>query len=153
MKEHAQPAAVDRPTEDSNIMALLSEQEALAAAARRRLHRRYLLIIAALIVMMFLLPKLHGRDSSPQVTAVPAQTASAETYARTRRSSDKAEPQSTQTAETEPPAPAYYIGNKKSKIFHRPDCGSLPVEKNQVIFDSRDLAVEDGYSPCGRCNP
>lgn len=55
--------------------------------------------------------------------------------------------------ETDPPAPDYYVGNKNSKIFHRPDCKSLPAEKNQVRFETRDEAVEEGYTPCGRCNP
>jgi competence protein ComEC len=46
-----------------------------------------------------------------------------------------------------------YIGNLNSKKFHRPTCGSLPAEKNQVFFDSRAEAVEQGYVPCKRCNP
>ena len=46
-----------------------------------------------------------------------------------------------------------YIGNLNSKKFHRPTCDSLPAEKNQVFFDSRAEAVEQGYVPCKRCNP
>ena len=46
-----------------------------------------------------------------------------------------------------------YIGNKNSKIFHRPGCGSLPAEKNRVEFSSRDDAISSGYSPCGSCEP
>ncbi|MGN0107109.1 MAG: Ada metal-binding domain-containing protein [Hominilimicola sp.] len=46
-----------------------------------------------------------------------------------------------------------YIGNKKSKKFHSPDCCSLPAEKNRVEFSSRDEAVNRGYSPCGNCCP
>lgn len=46
-----------------------------------------------------------------------------------------------------------YIGNKKSKKFHRPDCRTLPAEKNRIIFSSRDKAVNSGYSPCANCAP
>lgn len=46
-----------------------------------------------------------------------------------------------------------YIGNIKSKKFHRFDCKTLPAEKNRVEFSSRDEAVNSGYSPCGNCNP
>lgn len=55
-------------------------------------------------------------------------------------------------AETEPAA-TIYIGNKNSKKFHLPTCSSLPAEKNQIFFESREEAIENGYSPCGSCNP
>lgn len=44
-----------------------------------------------------------------------------------------------------------YIGNKNSKKFHRPDCRTLPAEKNRVTFDSMKDAINSGYSPCGNC--
>lgn len=46
-----------------------------------------------------------------------------------------------------------YIGNKKSRKFHRPSCQSLPERQNQVIFDSREEAVKEGYVPCKSCKP
>lgn len=46
-----------------------------------------------------------------------------------------------------------YIGNVKSHVFHRSDCKNLPAEKNQIQFDSREQAIEFGYTPCGNCNP
>lgn len=46
-----------------------------------------------------------------------------------------------------------YIGNVNSRVFHRPDCAGLPAERNQVLFGSREEAVEAGYTPCGRCKP
>lgn len=46
-----------------------------------------------------------------------------------------------------------YIGNKKSKVFHRPSCGSLPSGKNQVYFSSRSYALAKGYKPCSHCDP
>ena len=48
-----------------------------------------------------------------------------------------------------------YIGNKKSHVFHRSTCSSASSmsEKNKVEFSSRDEAIEEGYKPCGKCNP
>ncbi len=46
-----------------------------------------------------------------------------------------------------------YIGNKKSKKFHRVTCEGLPSDKNAVEFASRDKAFDAGYSPCANCKP
>lgn len=46
-----------------------------------------------------------------------------------------------------------YIGNKNSKKYHKVDCTSLPKETNRVYFLSEQEAVNNGYSPCGNCNP
>ena len=46
-----------------------------------------------------------------------------------------------------------YIGNKNTKKFHVPSCGSLPAEKNRVYFSSRNQAVSQGYAACKRCHP
>jgi len=46
-----------------------------------------------------------------------------------------------------------YIGNKNSLKFHLPTCPNLPAVGNQVYFDSREDAVDSGYSPCGVCKP
>jgi len=46
-----------------------------------------------------------------------------------------------------------YIGNKKSKKFHRPTCRSLPKESNRVYLSSREEAMDKGYDPCGNCKP
>ncbi|MBC7341776.1 MAG: MBL fold metallo-hydrolase [Clostridia bacterium] len=46
-----------------------------------------------------------------------------------------------------------YIGNRNSKIFHRPTCTSLPEPQNRVIFTSREEAIKAGYRLCKRCRP
>lgn len=51
---------------------------------------------------------------------------------------------------------ASYILNTNTKKFHYPSCSSVDdmKEKNkQEFFGSRDEAVAQGYSPCGRCKP
>ncbi|WP_223166089.1 thermonuclease family protein [Methanobrevibacter millerae] len=48
-----------------------------------------------------------------------------------------------------------YIGNSNSHKFHYPTCSSCSkiAEKNKVVFNSRDDAINQGYVPCKRCNP
>jgi len=46
-----------------------------------------------------------------------------------------------------------YIGNIKSKKFHKTTCSNLPSEQNMVLFNSKSEAENQGYSPCGNCNP
>jgi competence protein ComEC len=50
-------------------------------------------------------------------------------------------------------AGSLYIGNKNSKIFHLDSCKSLPQEQNRVYFNSRQAALDAGYTPCGTCKP
>jgi micrococcal nuclease len=48
-----------------------------------------------------------------------------------------------------------YVGNKRTYVFHRPDCpyaGKVP-EKNRIIFRNRLDAIKIGYTPCKRCKP
>lgn len=62
--------------------------------------------------------------------------------------------ESIQTNETATePEEGGYIGNKNTKKFHRPDCRTLPAEKNQVPLSSREEAISMGYEPCGNCLP
>ena len=48
-----------------------------------------------------------------------------------------------------------YYANTNSKKFHLKTCGSAQtiLDKNLYISDSRDELIDEGYSPCGRCNP
>lgn len=51
---------------------------------------------------------------------------------------------------------ANYILNTNTKKFHYPSCSSVDdmKEKNkQEFYGTRDEAVAQGYSPCGRCKP
>ncbi|MCD6320068.1 MAG: thermonuclease family protein [Candidatus Desulfofervidaceae bacterium] len=50
---------------------------------------------------------------------------------------------------------AYYLGNKKSHKFHRPDCkyGKKIFPSNLVIFKTKWDAFFQGFSPCRSCKP
>ena len=144
-------AAADRQDQETDRNSELQQEK--LREAKRRLHRNYLLIVALLLVLMCLLPRLYGTGSVSSAAVSTSSGASAQRSTVTRRSSGKQGIQSTLLPETEPPEPDYYIGNKSSKVFHRPDCASLPAEKNQIRFDTRAEAEEEGYSPCARCSP
>ncbi len=46
-----------------------------------------------------------------------------------------------------------YIGNMNSGKFHQTFCYTLPKAENRVYFYSRNVAVENGYIPCKKCQP
>jgi len=52
---------------------------------------------------------------------------------------------------TAPATEGEFIGNKKSKVFHLPSCGSLPAEQNRTFFTSRNDAINAGFKPCSNC--
>ena len=49
----------------------------------------------------------------------------------------------------------YYLGNKNSFRFHRPNCpfGRKVFKNNIIRFQSRYEAFWEGYSPCKKCRP
>ena len=60
-----------------------------------------------------------------------------------------AEPTETQTGQT-------YILNTSSKKFHLPTCSSaenLKEENKETYTGARQELIDQGYTPCGRCNP
>lgn len=69
---------------------------------------------------------------------------------------EESENGTTDTATTETSADITYILNTNTKKFHKPSCSSVNQmsEKNkQEYTGSRDDLIEQGYSPCGSCNP
>lgn len=49
-----------------------------------------------------------------------------------------------------------FIANKNTKKFHYPYCSSVKQMKNKnkkELNCSREEAIQQGYSPCGNCNP
>lgn len=48
-------------------------------------------------------------------------------------------------------SPAYYIGNTRSHKFHQPNCSALPAEQNQIVFDTKEKALSEDYTPCSNC--
>ena len=49
-----------------------------------------------------------------------------------------------------------YVGNKNKMRLHKATCTSLPKEKNQVLFETLDEAIEAGFTEdneCPNCKP
>jgi len=46
-----------------------------------------------------------------------------------------------------------YIGNISTSVFHKDDCSYLPDQANRVTYQTRQAAVDAGYTPCGHCKP
>ena len=68
-----------------------------------------------------------------------------------RAEGDEAPAEDTQT-----PAETTYILNTSSKKFHLPDCSgvdSMNPANRQTYVGSREALLDEGYSPCGQCNP
>ncbi|MCS7280723.1 MAG: thermonuclease family protein [Desulfobacterota bacterium] len=57
--------------------------------------------------------------------------------------------------ESKPDTETFYVGNKRSYVFHRPKCTKADKisEMNKIIFRSRFDAIRIGYSPCRQCRP
>ena len=50
---------------------------------------------------------------------------------------------------------SYYIGNRRSRKFHRPGCpfGQRTSRTNRIIFKDMKEAFRQGYCPCRKCRP
>ncbi len=44
-----------------------------------------------------------------------------------------------------------FIGNKNTKVYHYNNCKSLPNKENQVIFNTKGEAEENGFEPHSKC--
>ncbi len=85
----------------------------------------------------------------PPERAVEATLSKAEQQAE---DSDSSVMTQNEDKQTDTDTDTEYIGNVKSKRFHRPSCHLLPAEKNRIQFKSREQAVKCGYISCGKCH-
>ncbi len=46
-----------------------------------------------------------------------------------------------------------YRGNRRSHVFHRPECKDYRCRNCTAVFQQREEAIEAGYRPCKQCNP
>ncbi len=79
-------------------------------------------------------------DGAAQAEVAEAETAETETASAGDASAEE----------------ATYILNNNTMKFHRPSCSSvnqMSDANKQEYTGSRDLLIEQGYSPCGNCNP
>jgi len=52
--------------------------------------------------------------------------------------------------------PQEYVLNTNTMKFHYPDCSSVSQMNDankEIVTESRDTLIREGYDPCGRCHP
>lgn len=100
-------------------------------------------------------PTENSQTQAP-TTAAPT-TAAPTTVTPTTAAPTTAAPTTAAPAVVETqPAGTDYICNTNTKKFHYTGCASVArmSEKNKLYFTgSRDDLIQQGYSPCGNCNP
>ena len=122
------------------------------------LKKRKALILFIIVTIFLTACGLVTKDIAPlpsPESRMEAKLNKAEQQAEDSDSSTLTQNEDKQTDETtaNEDTEAAYIGNVKSKRFHRPSCHLLPAEKNRTQFKSREQAVKRGYIPCGKCHP
>ena len=106
------------------------------------------------VILLFVISTLTGCGSAePVPTKAPAtvRTSPVVTEKITAEPIDNTTNSPTEQASEIPNET--YIGNANSKKFHRPDCNTLPVEKNRVYLHSREEAISTGFKACANCDP
>ena len=94
-------------------------------------------------------------ETVPEITETYTDTSSSDTQSTNNESVSIA---SNNSSEVAAPAGVTYIlnTNPKSRKFHKPSCGSAQKIKSQNRMDvdwSREKCIEEGYTPCGNCDP
>ena len=94
-------------------------------------------------------------SSTSTVTSTRSKTTTSAVSKTT--ASKTTEPKTTSTSVTTSYIGDYnYIVNKKTGVFHNPDCSSVKQmnDENKLYFHgSRDDALSKNYKPCSKCNP
>jgi len=99
-------------------------------------------------------PTEPPKAAEPSASSVaPAPEATPATAPETTPATAEKQQVSPSTTDSTGTTGFQYIGNPKTKKFHLPTCSYLPAENNRVYFDTRQEAIDAGYSPCGHCKP
>ena len=147
-----------------------AKQSQPAEKSARGVHAAYLSAILLIVVIsLFALNRMtkasfdagfraaraHERQNAEQSRTLPAAADSdvSDEKASSTQGSTPAEASTQEDVGQTEHSEITYIGNIKSHVFHTSECGSLPAEKNRILFDSREQAIDYGYRPCGSCNP
>ncbi len=107
-------------------------------------------------------PKLEQKSSPKKETNYSNSDGYSEKKHNNNTSSEELDNKSNAKVQPQAPIPAnvgttYIINaNPKSKKFHKPSCGSaakIKPENRLEVNWSREKCIEEGYKPCGNCNP
>lgn len=150
---------------------LTAQNESLTRANNRLraenngIHKRHSILIVVVLLLAVVLfgtwrslsrTSSEYRELSSSYEAAQSELAAAQAELDSAKSTASSSSASSSSSGSSRPAgyvSDHYIGNTNSHKFHRSTCSYLPDESNQIYFDSRDEAIDAGYSPCGRCHP
>ena len=125
----------------------------------------FLLIISILILFPLSSGNYNATSDAHSAVVINLPTDNSLNGYRTESSQSSAQdgemPDRISVSETEPGSGGAvtlngnYVGNKNSRVFHKPSCSSIKKAKkeNKIQFKDRSEAIAQGYSPCKRCNP
>ncbi len=122
----------------------------------RRIQAVALLLLVLGVIFAYFAGHYYGRkngvsdgyDAGFRNAQQQAAMQTAETEASTsRQTSHAAETTAVRASE------GAFVGNSRSKTYHRADCSFLPNEANRVYFKTAAEAEQNGYQPCGHCAP
>lgn len=104
--------------------------------------------------------KWNASPSESWIAGEPTKSSSkpnADSKIETETKSKKNESNSVKIQPTEEPCEdennLTYVLNSKTKKFHYPSCSYLPTSNRVDSSKSREDIINNGYSPCKRCNP
>jgi len=106
-------------------------------------------------VLLLICAALCGCTSSAEtivITHSPPETAAAAAAVSLPPETDAP----MEAVQADPEEEIAYVLNTSSKKFHLPDCASVRdmKEKNRRdVTAGRSEIIDDGYTPCKRCNP
>ena len=95
-------------------------------------------------------------NCAPSETWKPGEKVMAESEEITRGESETEKEKGEKWPTGEAPDGAVYVGNTRNQKLHLAICDSLPVEKNQILFDSLEEAERKGFTEetqCQQCQP
>ncbi len=164
--EYAQDSA-DR---DHQIEVLYQAMNACKLAMNKGSGKgRILLFIAATILLLALVLGVKScLNQQPQdnqsttfltetTTSTTTETTTETTTTTTTSSTESQSDTQSQTESTtqENPEGMQYVGDVPNKKFHKSNCPELKEEDegNYVRWNNRQDLVDQGYAPCGTCNP
>ncbi len=113
------------------------------------------ILVLLLLINLFLLVSCSAKEefTPPDYPVVVYPDDAAK---RTLDGYRKTESEKKQEEKTEEKVAAeIYYGNKNSKKFHIPECTyAKKMNESSIILEKqRDNLINQGYSPCSKCNP
>ena len=98
--------------------------------------------------------KASEPDTEPDENiSVPAQEPAPETVGNEEKPAEDEVPVLETPQEETPAAPSLFKGNTDTLVFHSIDCKFSQGKKCTVEFETRESAIEQGYTPCKVCKP